>query len=202
MSPSKLQPRGAVYVEARDLSRKGEWVKALGVLEQSPQAARDMTLHPGIAQALRDLKPTTLTLKVTLAQFRNVPIWNRTKVLLIHGPTGIGKTALAKCLLPKGLLINHVDQLRGYKHGVHEGVIYDECNIKHWPRESQIAWCDTDEDRAIHCRYAPAVLPSGTPRIMTSNLIPLGVLEAADPAIKRRLTCWEMESPKKFIVTG
>jgi len=196
------------YKKARKLAKKGQIALAVSCLEGSAQGSRDLTLHPTILTSLRALCPKEMTLKVTLSQFQNLPIWNQMKSLIVHGASGIGKTSLAKAMLPKALFVRHIDRLRDYDPEKHHGVIFDDMNFQGdpytkkgaWPRESQIHLVDQDEDSDIHCRYACALLPEGTPRIFTTNLPPKDMLMTADEAIARRVVIWYMISVNKFEV--
>lgn len=198
MPLNKITPKGAPYRTARELAKEGRLKEAISCLEATPQGSRDLTLHPAIVDSLRAMNPKTLILKVTLNQFQNLPAVDPTKTLILHGESGVGKSSLAKALLPKALMINHVDQLRGYDPLIHEGVIFDDMNFSHWPRESHIHVVDVEEDRAIHCRYAYAFLPAGTRRIMTTNLAPHQMLMTADTAVARRCQAFYMLAHNKF----
>lgn len=113
---------------------------------------------------------------------------------------GTGKTALSKALLPNALLVNHVDRLREYMTSQRKGVIFDDMNFLHYPRESHIHLTDTGEDRDIHGRNVNGMLPAGTPRIFTTNNSPAGILNVSDPAVARRCTAWQVDSPKEIKV--
>jgi len=138
-------------------------------LEATPGGARDMTLHPMIVTNLRNLSPRILIPEVPLESHGILPEWDQKKALIIWGPTDVGKTQLAKALLPKALFINHIDQLAAYNDDVYEGFILDDCGISHLHREAQLAILDTGEDRAIHRRYGISLIPKGTPRILATN---------------------------------
>ena len=88
-----------------------------------------------------------------------------------------------------------MDRLRDYNDKDYEGIIFDDMSFKHIPREGQIHLVDTYDDRDIHCRYSPAFIPAGTPRIITSNKAADEVILAADPAIARRIQCVWIDGP-------
>lgn len=182
--------KGMVYVRARNLAKEGNWKGAMKELEESPQAARDLTLHPKMREVLISLVPKKKAPGVPMTKFR-IPEWNQEKTLILWGKSGVGKTSLAQALLPNALFVNHPDQLRGYDSTIYNGVVFDDMNWLHRPREEHIAVTDTYQDRAIHCRYAIALLPAGTPRIFTTNLTPQGILNVSDDAVARRTTAWE-----------
>lgn len=165
-------------------------------MEQSPATARDLTLHPTqIEESLYMLLPKNdPPLEFTLSDFPPLPEWDQTKCLVIHGPTNSFKTTIAVLLLKNmGHLCSHVEDIRTYNPKVHSGLIFDDMNFIHWPRESRIHLTDTKYRRTIHCRYKNCSIPAGTPRIFTTNLLPMAMLTSGDPAIIRRCTSWFVE---------
>lgn len=113
--------------------------------------------------------------------------WNHDQypVISIIGPSGIGKTTWARTQAIKpALFISHIDQLKLFKAGYHKTIIFDDMNISHWPRESQIHLLDWDNPRAIHLRHIVATIPRGIYKIFTSNN---DILNLSDPAINRRI---------------
>lgn len=107
------------------------------------------------------------------------------KTMIMMGASGIGKTVLAKKLIPKpALFVSHVDQLKNFRVGYHNGIVFDDISFNHTPRENQIAIVDYDNPRAIHCRHTVATIPAGITKIFTCNQAPLDIL---DEAIARRV---------------
>lgn len=187
------------YMKARQLARDGKATEAISLLEDTPQGARDLTLHPGMKATLTALVPRKIQIKHSLDDFPEKLDWDGTKTLILHGESGVGKTAYAKALRPNALLISHVDKLRAFDPAVHDCIIFDDMNFSHWPRESQIHLVDNDEERDIHMRYTIASIPAGVARIITTNLNPLSILNCADPAIARRVLIVEMGQNRRFI---
>lgn len=105
-----------------------------------------------------------------------------TRCLWLRGPSGIGKTQFAVSLVERPLFVRHVDQLKKFNPTDHGGIIFDDMNFCHWPREAQIQLLDCEMPTAIHCRYAVVELPSYTKRVFTSNVD----IFIEDPAIRRR----------------
>lgn len=114
--------------------------------------------------------------------------WNT--ALHLWGETGIGKTQYGKSLLPRGLLISHIDQLKGYDDENYDGIIFDDMSFAHYPREAQIHITDVDEERAIHIRYGMAIIPANTKKLFLSNYPSIFLV---DPAIGRRVTVIHLE---------
>lgn len=160
----------------------------LDLLKMNQKTARDLVLHrEAILKTIQALRPRPLTVSFALSDFQWNLTWDPKTVLILTGPTNSGKTALAKALLaPTPLLVTHLDDLKWWDPEIYSGIIYDEANLKHLPRETQIHHVDTEETRSVHARYCPALLTAGRQVIFTSNLSPDQILEWHDPAIKRR----------------
>lgn len=148
-------------------------------------------INTALLAALRSMAPITTAL--TTDHYEAIPDWNRALSLIIEGPSGLGKTSLAKLLLPKALFCSHVDTLKSFQIGVHEGIIFDDVTFSHLPRVTQIHICDTYDNRDIHCRHSNAFIPAHTPRIFTTNEKHYNVVKTDDEAIARRTTVWYME---------
>lgn len=103
---------------------------------------------------------------------------------LIVGQSGSGKTSYIKSRFPRIMMVSHLDQLSEYDPQVHEGILFDDMSFSHMPRPAQIHLVDVDDDRHIHIRYATALIPAGTLKIITSNVFDVFV---ADRAIERRV---------------
>jgi len=170
-------------------SPTGSLKEAIEIIRSTKRGARDLMIQgEAIQRNLKKLRPRKSTLKHRLEEFPGWNIeWDRTKTLILTGSPGTGKTALAKALMNgDGLFVTHVDQLREFEPGIFPGAIFDEGSFKHIPREAQIHLIDVEEDRTVHCRYAPAFLPAGTLRIITTNGHPSDILLWSDYAVRRR----------------
>lgn len=165
---------------------------ALELLASDDRTARDLTIcGDRIAKNLATRATKRLKITYALESFAfPTTLWDPstpTTTLILTGPTGIGKTQLAKALLPQALFISHMDALRSYGNG-YSGVIFDDMAFTHLHREAQIHLVDVHEDRQIHVRYSVAELPAGTARIITTNRTADMVVLISDPAINRRCT--------------
>lgn len=165
---------------------------ALELLASDDRTARDLCMAGDrIAKNLATRAKKKLKILHPLSSFTwTTTLWDpstATTTLILTGPTGIGKTALAKALLPEALFVSHMDTLRQYGAG-YDGVIFDDMAFTHLHREAQIHLVDVHEDRQIHVRYSVAELPAGTKRIVTTNRDAEQVVLITDPAINRRCT--------------
>lgn len=121
-----------------------------------------------------------------------------TKAIILHGPTSLGKTALAKSLGTNPIMISHLDQLKTLPTSTTH-LILDDMFFGHLPRTTVLHLMDLEEERHIHVRYATGVIPAGLPRIFTTNKMDfLGregeELRQHDPAIERRLLWIDVEN--------
>lgn len=131
-------------------------------------------------------------------RIRDLADFNRTleigeKLVVIWGPAGTGKTQWAKAHFEKPLLVSSVDGLKDFDD--HDGIIFDDMDFSHWPREAMIHLCDYEEDRPIHCRYKDFIKPAGTRVVVTTNKHGGCVFGdyMADPAIARRIEVIEVK---------
>ena len=131
---------------------------------------------------------------IPLDQIKKIPEevleWNKNKeTLILAGPTGIGKTTLAKALLPTGLLVRHLDKLKELST-LNNGFIIDDVDLKNkLSREETINLFDLDHDTQVNVKHSFVNIPAGTPRIVTTNHFSLDLLVPHDEygAIKRRV---------------
>jgi len=107
------------------------------------------------------------------------------KAVVLIGASGVGKTTWAKLQAPKPcLFVNHTDSLKEFRAGYHKSIVFDDVSFTHTPITNQIALCDWDNPRSIHCRHRVANIPAGVFKIFTCNEAPL---EIEHDAIARRI---------------
>jgi len=149
----------------------------------------------GVAEALEALQTSFVEpppyclddFKKELIDTLNPLILKPPKPFVLWGESGCGKTTLARCLLPKALIVSHIDDLASYSDN-HCGIIFDDMSFKHIPREAQIHLLDTDLPRSIHVRYKTALIPANTPKIFTTNEECGLIFSMPDEAIARRVS--------------
>lgn len=178
-------------------AKEGKTKEALDtIIAEDPKAF--VVYNTQVKNCLRGLKvPSNKSFK-TWEDYKKLPEWTREKTLIIWGEAGVGKTSLAKLLLPKGLVTSHMDNLKRMDER-YEGIIFDDMSFLHLPREAQIHIVDNYDERQIHCRHTIAVIPAFTPKIMTTNLTPSRILATTDPAIARRIESWELVKGKNKV---
>jgi len=150
-----------------------------------------LTIQDGeVINGTVDKRFERLTAKVSIEQ---------NKTLVIVGEAGIGKTTWAKKTLTKPLLfVSHLEDLRKFKPGFHQSILFDDVSITHLPITSQIHLVDTENPRSIHVRYGTIRMPAGVTKCFTCNSFPV-CLE--HPAIKRRtqlLLCFKDDLERFF----
>lgn len=157
--------------------------------------------HAGIAKAINVLQPPKrvagrYALDAFAAQPRGwerIPAESlRARLIVLTGPSGIGKTQFALAHFENPLFVSHMDQLGKLEGGDYDGIIFDDMSFSHLPREARIHLCDLEFDRQFHIRYTTALLPAGLPRILTTNKSIEEVLfkpdeDHKDKAILRRI---------------
>jgi len=149
-----------IWLEARTLARDQSLKAALAHLETTPQGAMQLTINGDrITKGLQTLTRKALRVTHPLTSFTLPTTWDRSLSLILTGATATGKTSLAKALLPNALMINHIDRLREY-NSMYDGVIFDDMDFHHYPRESHIHLVDTYEERDIHGRNVNGRLPA------------------------------------------
>lgn len=87
-----------------------------------------------------------------------------------------------------------MDKLRQLtKTKAKDGIIFDDMRFTHLHREAQIHLVDTQDEGQVHARYEMIEIPAGTPKIITTNLLPSQILNWEEEAIRRRVTTWEVK---------
>jgi len=182
------------WADARSAAKTGDLAAALQVLESGGTGVlRDLTLYgTTITRNLQELAtPLDHPGARELSEYPDLFAWDRNRCLILFGATNTGKTTLAKSLLPRSIFTRHLDLLAGYQPSKHQGIILDDLSFLHLHDEAQIALTDIADPTQIHVRYRVAVVPAGTPRIVTTNKQPYEVLNLNNPAIARRVQAIE-----------
>lgn len=130
--------------------------------------------------------------------------WTKTQVF--WGGSGIGKTQFALSLFKSPMLVSHMDQLGAFDPEDYDGIVFDDMNWQgdaetgkgKWKDGAQIHLVDQDNNRAIHIRYAVALIPAHTKKVITTNVHNGAVLNWGCEAIARRCQVHELEAFEFF----
>lgn len=195
-------------MDARSLAKDGSVQDAIDLIATYPSGAMQLVLRePSIRVSLTSIlvpPPVKLFLTRDLEDFTYPPRWDPSKVLLIHGMSGLGKTSLACSLIPTALICKNLESLSLFDPKRNGGIIFDDCPIPFKDREMQLAILDNTLDRQIagqgkwKMRYRNPSIPALTPMIMCTNLYPtqyfLNVFE-----VTRRLEVWKAVEHGQFV---
>jgi len=124
------------------------------------------------------------------------------RALVLHGPTNTGKTQCALHQFDNPLLVRHLDKLREFRAGFHDGIVFDDMSFGHMPRTSVIHLLDWELESSIHCRYACAIIPKETKKIFTTNQTPAEMFGYDDGAIRRRYRSIHVVGPTYGVPGG
>lgn len=167
---NRKHKRDDVFSEAMDFARTEGVSQAMEHLRQN--APYDLvTKYDQIMRtmiAIRNSHMHTQEPARALDEFPLAPdIVDSWRCLYLNGPTGLGKTAWARSLLPEATVVRHRDQLRDCDFS--KGVIFDDFDVKHWPPTAVIHLLDWDEPSGIDVKHAHVVIPAKTRKIFTHN---------------------------------
>lgn len=191
---SKRSRDDGKYVE---LARGGDYGGALA--EFIGRYPKEYTLQKvRVEENLRAMGKKSRGLRYQLDQFQDVAEgWKREeKALLLHGPSGTGKTEYARALIGEGgLLVRHMDQLKKLSEDT-TGIVFDDMSFLHWPREAVIHLLDLNNESGINVKHGCVEIPAGMPRVFTHNYDRFSVFPACDAgAIDRRVFCILIDAP-------
>lgn len=111
------------------------------------------------------------------------PDWQHSAVVM--GNPGCGKTNWAKAHFKAPLVVSHNDDLKGFDPNRFDGIVFDDLDFKHMPRQAQIYLTDWCEARSVHCRNFNGRIPARTRKIFTCNWDCYPFID--DGAINRRV---------------
>lgn len=153
-----------IYKEAMDAPNLEKAM--LVIAEKRP---RDYALFSDtIERSLRKLKPEYAKAIYDISMFNQPPLTFNKMAILLWGETNTGKTQYALAHFKKPLLVRHLDALSTFKD--HDGIVFDDIELKNRPPNSIIHLLDWDCPSSIHIRYKVAYIPAETRKIFTSNL--------------------------------
>lgn len=172
----------------------GPWQKLPPVFEWSREVMKEITEAPTLQEAVvvAGVRPrSVMDVKLLRSDSDRAPkkfkhlfpkdtfrlglLPRSWSVLHIHGASGLGKTKAACALFDNPLIIKPfnavgcVEKLANFVPSVHDGIIFDEVDLRAFSREQAIALVDFDEESVISVRYTSISMPAGVKKIFVSN---------------------------------
>lgn len=180
-----------------------DYDEALRIL--SVAVPRDLVIHgDAVERSLRRMKKKKFEHKFFIEDFnRPALIRKKGKSICLTGPSCTGKTAFAMAHFNNPMLVCDIDQLKDFRPGWHDGLVFDDMSFHHVPPEKVIYLVDQDYERTIRCRHSNAVIPANTPKIFTHNTEnpfyrldgPMAATDLQAAAIDRRLEYYRVPLP-------
>lgn len=170
LKESRKRKRDEVFSEAMDIARTESVESAMSFLETNA-AYELVTKYDQIHRTLIAVRNSYNKTQAPARSVSDFPLAPRIvedwKCLYINGPTGTGKTAWARSLLPEAVVVRHRDQLRDCDFT--KGIIFDDFDVGHWPPTAVIHLLDWEEPSGIDIKHAHVVIPAKTRKIFTHN---------------------------------
>jgi len=148
--------------------------------------------------------------RYTLADFKEIPEelneWlesDEPLTLFLYGPSGTGKTVLAKALLHEknlnSIFIRNKHALKGFSPDAHQAILFDDIDPDEFTREELINLLDTESESQIKILYAYVAIPPKTVRIVTTNR--LKSYTKHGEVVSRRIIPVHIEKPQFLLPT-
>ena len=198
----------------------GPWQKLPPEFEWAREVMRDVVTAPTLQEAvvLAGVRPrSVMDVKLLRTEMEHAPkqfkhlfprssflpplfpvTWN---VLHVCGPTGIGKTKFACAQFANPLYvkpfnaIGSLEKLKKFNPTVHDGIVFDEVDLRAFSRELVIGLTDFDEESTLTVRYNVVEIPAGVRKIFISNLPDIWpASDASIGALARRVTHYRASS--------
>lgn len=199
------------WQEAITLAEQNDYQAALDLIRSHPQGAAQLcqrgdSIRKSLKHYLPPTPPPPLSLTRALEDFTYPPLWDPSRVLLIYGPSGLGKTSLLCSLMPTALMVTEPEGMNLFNPKRHGGIIFDDCPLPR-ERDTLLALLDNTKDRTVtsrkdrlwRCRFKNPFIPSKTLIGISTNYHPGGTLPRL-PEIVRRVDVWKAVNQGHFIV--
>lgn len=109
------------------------------------------------------------------------------RVIFITGPTGCGKTRWALTQFDSPLLVSHLEDLKGFKQDLHDGIVFDDMSFSQMAPNVAIHLLDWELPRTLNVKFGSITLPAQTRKIFTSNESFETVFPQCTPAVMAAL---------------
>lgn len=185
---NKKQGERSDLKEAIESAKRG--ASAAEMWKEHPVAM--VRYSKGLLQYREEIHRAPVLAMFTLADFPNwTPITDWSRAHILWGPARIGKTQFALAHFTNPCFVSHLDDLKKLDNS-HDGIVFDDMDFNHLPRNSQIHLVDREQPRSIHCRFVNAVIPAGIRKIFTCNNRGGRIFDLDDAAICGRVTVTEV----------
>lgn len=201
------------YKKLQDLTLQqliSHYVKKLCIRVQTEYSLANSKIQKGLIDMLTRNAPYILerqdrSIKYDIKEY-NVPkpvtLWKKmertTKVLILTGNSGLGKTSMLKALI-KPLIVKNLNQLGTYNGlDLDNGLLLDDPMLQKYSTEELIALFDLEQNSAINIKYSTLGLPAGRPLMITTNNLQKNLPSAFDhngdlhPSLKRRCVIYNV----------
>lgn len=170
-----------------ELCENGQLKEAIDLLWKQKYMMMLQRAHVIVPNLIKRYKNDDWKPMKPLKDYQEV-VWDRSKSLVLWGPSNCGKTHWALSQPERMLMIENIDSLRLFKPDYHKGIIFDDMSFFELDRTRTIHLVDICFDRTIHCRYSNAFIPKDTIKIFLTNEQNGAIFcDMEDPAIKRRI---------------
>lgn len=165
----RKRKRDEIATEACKRARETSVAAAMQYLEENA-AWEHLTKYDAIHRAMMTIRNSMRVADPPrpLESFKDLPLivdgWHN---LYISGPTGCGKTAWARALLPGATVVRHRNQL--LECDFSKGIIFDDFDVCHWPPTAVIHLLDWEESSGIDVKHSHVIIPPHTRKIFTHN---------------------------------
>jgi hypothetical protein len=166
--PAEKESKDTVFADAMEMETFDEAMQHV-----KKHAPRDyVIMHVQINNCMRKLFTKTMDMAVINSLKWRRPHYEKhvltSKLIVMHGTSGSGKTNFALSHFKTPLLVRHIDKLKDLTTE-HDGIVFDDLTFAHWPVSACIHLTDLAFDSDINVKHGMRTIPAGMPRFITTN---------------------------------